>query len=91
MIMNKSQSTAILFLLFLTINCSCLFAQVAALPTPWTKAALAAAVPFPEYPRPQLQRSDWMCLNGKWDYQGGKNVASALDPEKPVSFESKAE
>jgi hypothetical protein len=91
MIMNKSQSNTALFLLFLTINCSCLFAQVAVLPTPWTKAALAAAVPFPEYPRPQLQRSDWMCLNGKWDYEGGKNVADALDPEKPVSFDRRAE
>ena len=91
MIMNKSRTNPVLFLLFLTINCSCLFAQVAVLPTPWTKAALAAAVPFPEYPRPQLQRSDWICLNGRWDYQGGKNIASALDPEKPVSFESKAE
>jgi hypothetical protein len=91
MIMNKSQRNSGLFLLFLTINCSCLFAQVAVLPTPWTKAALAAAVPFPEYPRPQLQRGDWMCLNGKWDYLGGQKVAGALDPVKPISFDSKVE
>lgn len=55
----------------LIINCSCLFAQAPTLPTRWTKAALDAEVPFPDYPRPQLQRSDWMCLNGKWDYLGG--------------------
>jgi hypothetical protein len=67
-----------------------LFAQVAALPTPWTKTAQAAAVPFPDYPRPQLQRNDWMCLNGKWDYQGGKNVPNALDPQKPISFDNRA-
>ena len=26
------------------------------------------AVPLAEYPRPQLQRSGWRCLNGWWDY-----------------------
>lgn len=66
-------------------------AQTAKLPTQWTKAAMAAAVPFPEYPRPQLGRKEWMCLNGKWDYIGGKQVASALNPVKPIAFSDKAE
>lgn len=26
--------------------------------------------PLPEYPRPQLTRSDWMNLNGVWQFQG---------------------
>ena len=26
------------------------------------------AVPLPEYPRPQLKREDWTCLNGWWEY-----------------------
>lgn len=89
--MNKRQRSTVLCLLFLTINCSRLLAQEAALPTPWTKSALAATVPLPEYPRPQLQRSDWMCLNGNWDYQGGKDVADALDPIKTISFHGKVE
>ncbi|MEZ2336062.1 glycoside hydrolase family 2 protein [Mucilaginibacter sp. RCC_168] len=87
--MNKNRIVLVSFLLI--INCSCLFAQAPALPTRWTKAAREAEVPFPDYPRPQLQRGDWMCLNGKWDYRGGKDVAGALDPEKPLSFESEAE
>lgn len=26
------------------------------------------AVPLPEYPRPQLVRKNWICLNGWWEY-----------------------
>jgi hypothetical protein len=79
---------------FLLLICSApesLIAQVADLPTQWTKPAIQSSVPFPEYPRPQLQRNDWMCLNGKWDYIGGQQVADALNPSKPISFDSKAE
>ncbi|MHA4896451.1 glycoside hydrolase family 2 protein [Pedobacter sp. PWIIR3] len=66
-------------------------AQTAKLPTMWTKAAAVAEAPFPEYPRPQLQRKDWLNLNGKWDYIGGKQVASALHPEKPIGFAGQKE
>ncbi|WP_184550387.1 glycoside hydrolase family 2 protein [Mucilaginibacter sp. FT3.2] len=85
--MTKKPIKQLMLSLFFAINCcSVLFAQVAVLPTRWTKAAMDASVPFPEYPRPQLQRTDWLCLNGQWDYQGGKNVENALDPQKPLSF-----
>lgn len=70
---------------------SSLFAQTAVLPTQWTKAALAAEQPFPEYPRPQMQRADWFNLNGKWDYRGGAKIASALDPAEPISFDKPSE
>jgi autotransporter-associated beta strand protein len=33
--------------------------------------------PWPEYPRPQLQRPDWMHLNGVWQWQPG-NTADPL-------------
>jgi hypothetical protein len=66
-------------------------AQVPKLPTKWTKEAMESALPFPEYPRPQLQRSDWLCLNGKWDYIGGNDVSSALNPLKAISFEGKSD
>ena len=45
-----------------------------------------AVIPLPEYPRPQLQRGDWLCLNGQWDYMGGKDKPDALSPEAPAAF-----
>ncbi|HVX49879.1 MAG TPA: glycoside hydrolase family 2 TIM barrel-domain containing protein [Chitinophagaceae bacterium] len=62
--------------------------QQAKLPTPWTNTAREAAVPLPEYPRPQLRRQQWQCLNGKWDYMGGKDAPAALNPAAPAAFGS---
>ncbi|MEU6405123.1 ricin-type beta-trefoil lectin domain protein [Streptomyces sp. NPDC046985] len=37
--------------------------------TPWTAAATAViADPLPEYPRPQMTRSNWQSLNGEWQF-----------------------
>ena len=22
-----------------------------------------------EYPRPQMERTDWLCLNGEWEFE----------------------
>lgn len=52
---------------------------------------MESSVSWSEYPRPQLQRAEWMCLNGLWDYMGGKDVPNALNPEKPVSFNGKVD
>ncbi|HEY1395780.1 glycoside hydrolase family 2 protein [Roseateles sp.] len=62
------------------------------LTTPWTDEALKAAVPFPEYPRPQLVRAEWLNLNGQWDYWGGKGAPDArLAPSAAPRFPEKTE
>ncbi|MGM9478895.1 glycoside hydrolase family 2 protein [Pedobacter sp. GSP4] len=66
-------------------------AQTPKLPTKWTAEASASLNPFPEYPRPQLVREEWKSLNGKWDYLGGKERTSALNPQKPITFSAKPE
>ena len=85
--MNQFRKTLFLSFFF-AFNCYYIsYAQEPKLPTQWTKAAMESSVPLDEYPRPQLQRDDWMCLNGQWDYLGGKSISNALNPEKPISFE----
>ncbi|CAK0785159.1 hypothetical protein CVIRNUC_008365 [Coccomyxa viridis] len=38
------------------------------LATPWS-CKVDPANPWPQYPRPQMKRPDWMNLNGKWQWQ----------------------
>ena len=47
---------------------------------------LSLRTPFPEYPRPQLVREDWLNLNGEWDFLGDGPVP----PELPKAFGEKA-
>ena len=62
------------------------------LTTPWTADAEKAAVPLPEYPRPQLVRKAWLNLNGTWDYWGGKGAPDALHvPATPPAFPATVE
>lgn len=38
-------------------------------------------LPRPEYPRPQFQRADWLCLNGEWEFErdpGDSGLARGL-------------
>lgn len=48
------------------------------LDTPWTYDL--GFNPWPEYPRPQMQRSDWINLNGIWKYRNASGV------DEPVPF-----
>ena len=38
------------------------------LTTPWT-GSVSTVTPWPQYPRPQLERSRWQSLNGRWQYE----------------------
>lgn len=76
---------------FLLISAYSLFAQTCPLPTRWTAVAAAQSIPLAEYPRPQLQRADWLCLNGWWDYMGGKDKPDAASPEDAATFGDKPE
>ena len=33
--------------------------------------ASLAGIPWNVYPRPQMVRKDWLCLNGMWDFEYG--------------------
>lgn len=55
--------------------------------TNWTDKV--GTSPWPEYPRPRLQRSDWKNLNGVWRYRDAKNASQDVPPfgerlEQPV-------
>jgi hypothetical protein len=47
------------------------------LDTPWTEKV--GTDPWPEYPRPQMARSDWLNLNGVWRYQNLTGNTQAPD------------
>ncbi|WP_078350618.1 glycoside hydrolase family 2 protein [Mucilaginibacter pedocola] len=83
----KITTKAVLCLLATAMVQNLVQAQAPLLPTKWTEQAMKAEVPLSEYPRPQLQREDWLCLNGKWDYMGGKNAPNALAPATVASFD----
>jgi len=40
------------------------------LSTPWT-SQVSTTNPLPEYPRPQMTRSNWKSLNGQWQFARG--------------------
>jgi len=47
---------------------------------------LSLETPLPEYPRPQMVRSDWLNLNGEWEFLGD----GPQPPELPQEFTEKA-
>ena len=56
-------------------------------PTPWADEA-KKPIPLADYPRPQLQRSEWMCLNGPWLYavRADKKAPDTWDGEIIVPY-----
>jgi hypothetical protein len=48
------------------------------LTTPWTNKV--GTKPWPEYPRPLLERSAWKNLNGVWKYQSAASLDAVQQP-----------
>ena len=61
------------------------------LPTPWTEEALKVDIPLSEYPRPQLVRSEWLNLNGIWDYMVDSTVIHPNSTIYPPNFPNNTE
>ncbi|KAH8679064.1 putative hydrolase [Tricladium varicosporioides] len=57
------------------------------LTTNWTYGV--GTNPWPEYPRPRLQRSHWQSLNGIWTYQNALSINETVNPPfgKPLQNE----
>ncbi len=53
----------------------------------YTSAGKAlSGIPWNVYPRPQMVREDWLCLNGKWDFVHGQAKAQIEVPFCPESL-----
>jgi hypothetical protein len=52
--------------------------QTPPLDTDWTYEV--GTNPWPEYPRPQLERSEWKNLNGIWRYQNASGTDAVDNP-----------
>ena len=57
--------------------------QAPVLATPWT-GQVSSTDPWPQYPRPQLERSSWLNLNGRWQYQVRDGAFRHPDADEPV-------
>ncbi len=60
--------------------------------TPWTEQ-VDRNCPLPEYPRPQMARSGWACLNGPWEYAINRSTRfpKDFDGEIVVPFSPETE
>jgi len=60
--------------------------QYAPIMTPWAQLVDTNA-PLPEYPRPQMVRSNWMNLNGIWEFrEGSASDAVPTNTQLPVEI-----
>jgi len=57
----------------------------ALLSTPWTQL-VGPDNALPDYPRPQLARTNWLNLNGVWDYTGRSGSAVFATPPAPQEY-----
>lgn len=70
---------------------ACATAQVLPKPvitTPWT-GKVSQDAPWPEYPRPQLEREAWKSLNGRWSWTPDTREGEIASATPPASGEFK--
>ena len=51
--------------------------QLRSMDSVWT-GSVSPEAPWPEYPRPQMQRSAWLNLNGSWEFAGSASLCAIL-------------
>ena len=51
-----------------------------------TAGEVLSGIPWNMYPRPQMVRKDWLCLNGTWDFEHGKTRSAIEVPFCPESL-----
>ncbi|TVY17848.1 Evolved beta-galactosidase subunit alpha [Lachnellula arida] len=61
-----------------SVNATAYAVQEPPLTTDWTYKL--GTNPWPEYPRPQLERSEWQNLNGLWTYQNASSLDAVNSP-----------
>ncbi len=59
--------------------------KAAPMPTPWT-TLVGPDNALPDYPRPQMTRSDWLNLNGVWGYLGRSGGPMLAAPPPPAVY-----
>jgi len=69
----------------LAIACIAIVAEAAFAPTPWGERVTSENC-LRDYPRPQMVRNDWTCLNGDWDYA---ITAVTNTPGRPAKWDGK--
>ena len=68
-------------LLFLALAVAGVAAQAEPMLTPWGEKVTSENA-WREYPRPQMARDNWTCLNGDWDYAITSITNTPGRPEK---------
>ena len=86
--MKNYLTTIFLFVIFFTATAQPWQPAGDKIKTQWAEE-IDPENPLPEYPRPQMERSEWLNLNGLWNYaivDRGSSVPAAFDGEILVPF-----
>jgi beta-galactosidase/beta-glucuronidase len=86
--MKKIILTVFIGICFLQLNAQSWQPAGDKIKSPWAEK-INPHDPLPEYPRPQMERNQWLNLNGLWDYaiiERGSSIPSAFDGKILVPF-----